>query len=72
MAIQIEVTLQPDYVLSACEREKSQCIAEIVILYPDGQVFDDYPCCVDFLSAMWRHYTPCILNLIQALASRSL
>ena len=34
MVIQTEVTLQPDYVLSACEREKSQCIAEIVILSP--------------------------------------
>ena len=60
MAIQTEVTLQKDYVLSACEGEKSQCIAEIVILLPaqrtpGGQVFDDYPCCVNFLSAMWRH-----------------
>ena len=34
MAIQTEVTLQPEYVLSACEREKSQCIAEIDILSP--------------------------------------
>ena len=34
MAIQTEVTLQPDYVLAACERENSQCIAEIVILSP--------------------------------------
>ena len=32
MAIQTEVTLQKDYVLSACEGENSQCIAEIVIL----------------------------------------
>ena len=32
MAIQTEVTLQKDYVLSACEGGKSQCIAEIVIL----------------------------------------
>ena len=34
MAIQTEVTLQKDYVLSACEGEKAQCIAEIVILSP--------------------------------------
>ena len=34
MAIQTEVTLQKDYVLSACEGGKSQCIAEIVILSP--------------------------------------
>ena len=34
MVIQTEVTLQPDYVLSECEGEKSQCIAEIVILSP--------------------------------------
>ena len=34
MAIQTEVTLQKDYVLSACEGEKSKYIAEIVILSP--------------------------------------
>ena len=34
MAIQTEVTLQPDYVLSACEGEKSQSITEIDILSP--------------------------------------
>ena len=35
MAIQTEVTLQPpDYVLSACEGDKSQSIAEMVILSP--------------------------------------
>ena len=34
MAIQTEVTLQPDYILSACEGEKSQSIAKIVILSP--------------------------------------
>ena len=34
MAIQTEVTLQKDYALSACEGEKFQCIAEIVILSP--------------------------------------
>ena len=34
LAIQTEVALQKDYVLSACEGEKSQCIAEIVILSP--------------------------------------
>ena len=34
LAIQTKVTLQKDYVLSACEGEKAQCIAEIVILSP--------------------------------------
>ena len=34
MAIQTEDSLQKDYVLSACEGEKSQSIAEIVILSP--------------------------------------
>ena len=34
MAIQTEVTLQKDYMLSACEGGKAQCIAEIVLLSP--------------------------------------
>ena len=61
MAIQTEVTLQPDYVLSACEGGKSQCIAEMVILSPaqhtpmvkSSKIVN--PCCVNFLSALWRH-----------------
>ena len=61
MAIQTKVTLQPDYVLFACDGETTQCIAEIVILSPSqitpmvksSTILN--PKFVIFLSARFRH-----------------
>ena len=60
MVIQTEVTLQPGYVLSACEGDTSQSIAEIVILSPAQRTpmvksSTIILVVLIFLSAMWRH-----------------
>ena len=61
MAIQTEVTLQPDYTCCLRVMGKKSRIAEIVILSPcqctrwslSSTIVNTT--CVNFLSAMWRH-----------------
>ena len=73
MAIQTEVTLQPDYICCLRVMGNQYRIAEIVILsprVPDTHTLRTYPkvSCVNFLSARWRQQSS-LLIIIQATAT---
>ena len=59
MVIQTEVTLQADYVLSACDGGKNPALQKmnfyLIILpaYPSSTIVNTS--CVNFLSTKWRH-----------------
>ena len=59
MVIQTEITLQPDYVLSACDGGGGEiphcrnCYLINLPAYPSSTIVNSS--CVNFLSTRWRH-----------------